>query len=122
LGSAKAVVQELRITADSVNRYRRGASRHARADVAARIDNAIQQCWQPQVRKRRQQQSTTTGWITVETKVRYAAPVGLARLALRRGTSRRSRVLLGLDLGVVGILFYAVLAATDERVSRTFGG
>jgi hypothetical protein len=38
LGSAKAVVQELRITADSVNRYRRGASRHARADVAARID------------------------------------------------------------------------------------
>ncbi|PAX87151.1 DNA-binding protein, partial [Streptomyces albidoflavus] len=34
-GSAKAVAAELGVTADSVNRYRRGARKHARADVAA---------------------------------------------------------------------------------------
>ncbi|PAX85032.1 DNA-binding protein, partial [Streptomyces albidoflavus] len=35
MGSAKAVAAELGVTADSVNRYRRGARKHARADVAA---------------------------------------------------------------------------------------
>lgn len=78
LGSAKAVAQELGVTADSVNRYRRGARKHARADVAAKIDDAVRQRWQPQVRKRRQRQAATTGGITVETRARfgYTAPVG----------------------------------------------
>jgi hypothetical protein len=78
LGSAKAVGQELGVTADSVNRYRRGARKHARADVAAKIDDAVRQRWQPQVRKRRQQQAATSGGITVETRARfgYTAPVG----------------------------------------------
>ncbi|MEU1853422.1 hypothetical protein ABZ499_30215 [Streptomyces sp. NPDC019990] len=40
-GSAKAVAAELGVTADSVNRYRRGARKHARADVAAKIDDAV---------------------------------------------------------------------------------
>jgi DNA-binding transcriptional regulator YdaS (Cro superfamily) len=78
LGSAKAVAQEIGVTADSVNRYRRGARKHARPDVAAKIDNAVRQRWQPQVRKRRQQQAASTGGITVETRARfgYTAPVG----------------------------------------------
>ena len=78
LGSAKAVAQELGVTADSVNRYRRGARKHARADVAAKLDNAVQQRWQPQVRKRRQKQAATSGGITVETRARfgYSAAVG----------------------------------------------
>ncbi len=41
LGSAKAVGQEIGVTSDSVNRYRRGARKHARADVAAKIDDAV---------------------------------------------------------------------------------
>ncbi|PSK68024.1 DNA-binding protein [Streptomyces sp. CS149] len=78
MGSAKAVAAELGVTADSVNRYRRGARKHARADVAAKIDDAVRQRWQPLVRKRRQEQAATTGGITVETRARfgYTAPVG----------------------------------------------
>ncbi|WP_405853768.1 XRE family transcriptional regulator [Streptomyces sp. NBC_01515] len=78
MGSAKAVAQELGVTADSVNRYRRGARKHARADVATKIDDAVRQRWQPQVRKRRQKQAATSGGITVETRARfgYSAPVG----------------------------------------------
>ncbi|PJN32547.1 DNA-binding protein [Streptomyces sp. CB02613] len=78
MGSAKAVAAELGVTADSVNRYRRGARKHARADVAAKIDDAVRTRWQPQVRKRRQRQAAATGGITVETRARfgYTAPVG----------------------------------------------
>ncbi|MEU3837634.1 MULTISPECIES: telomere-protecting terminal protein Tpg [Streptomyces] len=78
MGSAKAVAAELGVTADSVNRYRRGARKHARADVAAKIDDAVRQRWQPMVRKRRQKQAAATGGITVETRARfgYTAPVG----------------------------------------------
>ncbi|MCL6281063.1 XRE family transcriptional regulator [Streptomyces albidoflavus] len=70
-GSAKAVAAELGVTADSVNRYRRGARKHARADVAAKIDDAVKARWQPLVRKRRQKQAATTGGITVETRARF---------------------------------------------------
>ncbi|MEV7657880.1 XRE family transcriptional regulator [Streptomyces anulatus] len=78
MGSAKAVAQELGVTADSVNRYRRGARKHARADVAAKIDDAVRARWQPMVRKRRQRQAAATGGITVETRARfgYTAPIG----------------------------------------------
>ncbi len=58
--------------------HRRGAGKYARADVAAKIDDAVRQQWQPQVRKRRQQHATTGGGITVETRARfgYTAPIG----------------------------------------------
>ncbi|MFZ4302700.1 telomere-protecting terminal protein Tpg [Streptomyces cinereoruber] len=77
-GSAKAVAQELGVTADSVNRYRRGARKHARPDIAAKIDDAVKARWQPLVRKRRRQQAAASGGITVETRARfgYTAPVG----------------------------------------------
>ncbi|MFF8592342.1 telomere-protecting terminal protein Tpg [Streptomyces sp. NPDC015220] len=78
LGSAKAVAREIGVTADSVNRYRRGARKHPRADVAARIDEAVRARWQPKVRGRRRRQAATTGGITVETRARfgYTAPIG----------------------------------------------
>jgi DNA-binding transcriptional regulator YdaS (Cro superfamily) len=78
LGSAKAVAQEIGVTADSVNRYRRGARKHARPDVAAKIDDAVRKRWQPQIRKRRQKQAATATGITVETRARfgYTAPIG----------------------------------------------
>ncbi|MEV3915111.1 telomere-protecting terminal protein Tpg [Streptomyces canus] len=78
LGSAKAVAQEIGVTADSVNRYRRGARKHARPDIAAKINDAVRARWQPQVRKRRQKRASTTTGITVETRARfgYTAPIG----------------------------------------------
>lgn len=78
LKSAKAVAAELGVTADSVNRYRRGARKHPPKDIQQRIDAAVRSRWQPQVRKRRQRQAATTGGITVETRARfgYTAPVG----------------------------------------------
>jgi hypothetical protein len=68
------------VTADSVNRYRRGGRKHARADVASKINDAVRARWQPQVRKRRQRQAAATGGITVETRARfgYTAPVACA--------------------------------------------
>ncbi|WP_435609712.1 telomere-protecting terminal protein Tpg [Streptomyces sp. C10-9-1] len=77
-GSAKAVAAELGVTADSVNRYRRGARKHARADVAAKIDDAVRARWQPLVRKRRRKQAATATGITVETRAQfgYSAAVG----------------------------------------------
>ncbi|MFB8406148.1 telomere-protecting terminal protein Tpg [Streptomyces sp. NPDC055912] len=70
LGSAKAVAAELGVTADSVNRYRRGARKHARPDVASKIDDAVRARWQPQVRKRRHKKAAASG-ITVETRARF---------------------------------------------------
>lgn len=76
--SAKAVAAELGVTADSVNRYRRGARRNPPREIAERIDAAVRVRWQPRVRKRRREQAATTGGITVETRARfgYAAPIG----------------------------------------------
>ncbi|MER6441711.1 XRE family transcriptional regulator [Streptomyces sp. NPDC001185] len=70
-GSAKAVAQEIGVTADSVNRYRRGARKHPPADVAAKIDDAVRARWQPLVRRRRHRQAAATGGITVETRARF---------------------------------------------------
>ncbi|MFI1367507.1 telomere-protecting terminal protein Tpg [Streptomyces griseochromogenes] len=78
LKTAKAVAAELGITADSVNRYRRGARKHPPGHIQDRIDAAVRSRWQPRVRKRRQKQAATTGGITVETRAQfgYTAPIG----------------------------------------------
>ncbi|MFJ2721911.1 telomere-protecting terminal protein Tpg [Streptomyces sp. NPDC087437] len=78
LKSAKAVAAELGVTADSVNRYRRGARKHPPKEIQQKIDAAVRSRWQPQVRKRRRKQAAATGGITVETRARfgYTAPVG----------------------------------------------
>jgi hypothetical protein len=41
LGSARALAQEIGVTADSVNRYRRGARKHARPDIAAGREHQV---------------------------------------------------------------------------------
>ena len=70
LGTAKAVAAELGITADSVNRYRRGARKNPPKDIASKIDDAVRSRWQPQVRKRRHKKAAASG-ITVETRARF---------------------------------------------------
>ncbi|MEV0449873.1 XRE family transcriptional regulator [Streptomyces sp. NPDC050600] len=76
--SAQEIAEATGVTADSVRRYRRGDRKHARADVAAKIEAMVRERWQPLVRKRRQKKAATTGGITVETRARfgYTAPVG----------------------------------------------
>lgn len=74
LGSAKAVAQEIGVTADSVNCYRRGAHKQARADVAAKIDDAVWARWQPQVLKRWQRRAAPSSGITVETRPGSCTP------------------------------------------------
>ncbi|MEV8450461.1 telomere-protecting terminal protein Tpg [Streptomyces parvus] len=114
MGSAKAVARELGVTADSVNRYRRGARKHARADVAAKIDDAVRARWQPQVRKRRQRQAATTGGITVETRARfgYTAPVGTT------DDGRFRRLTVHLPATYAQRLFDARDAGASEREMR----
>ncbi|MFC9133398.1 telomere-protecting terminal protein Tpg [Streptomyces sp. NPDC057099] len=115
LGSAKAVAQEIGVTADSVNRYRRGARKHPRVDVAAKIDEAVRARWQPQVRKRRQRQAATTGGITVETRARfgYTAPIGTT------DDGRFRRLTVHLPPEYAGRLFDAREAgATDQQMRQ----
>ncbi|MFF5303461.1 MULTISPECIES: telomere-protecting terminal protein Tpg [unclassified Streptomyces] len=78
LKTAGAVAAELGITADSVNRYRRGARKHPPRHIQERIDAAVRSRWQPLIRKRRRQKAAATDGITVETRARfgYSAPVG----------------------------------------------
>lgn len=114
LGSARAVAAEIGVTADSVNRYRRGARKHARADVAARIDTAVRTRWQPQVRRRRQRQAATTGGITVETRARfgYTAPIGTT------DDGRFRRLTVHLPPAYAQRLFDAQAAGAAEREMR----
>ncbi|MFB7969562.1 telomere-protecting terminal protein Tpg [Streptomyces rubiginosohelvolus] len=114
MGSAKAVARELGVTADSVNRYRRGARKHPRADVAAKIDDAVRTRWQPQVRKRRQRQAATTGGITVETRARfgYTAPIGTT------DDGRFRRLTVHLPAPYAQRLFDARNAGASEREMR----
>ena len=53
------------------------ASTHLK-DIAAKIDAAVRQRWQPQVRKRRRKQAAAATGITVETRARfgYTVPIG----------------------------------------------
>ncbi|MEN3584883.1 XRE family transcriptional regulator [Streptomyces sp. ZYX-F-203] len=114
LGSAKAVAREIGVTADSVNRYRRGARKHPRADVAARIEDAVRRRWQPLVRKRRRKSAATIGGITVETRARfgYTAPVGTT------DDGRFRRLTVHLPPEYARRLFEAREAGVDERLMR----
>ncbi|MFE2218098.1 telomere-protecting terminal protein Tpg [Streptomyces canus] len=78
LKTTKAVAQEIGVSQRSVERYRKGERKHPPKAIAERIEAAVRARWQPQVRKRRQQQAATATGITVETRARfgYTAPVG----------------------------------------------
>ncbi|MFB7453987.1 telomere-protecting terminal protein Tpg [Streptomyces sp. NPDC056194] len=114
LGTAKAVAEQIGVTADSVNRYRRGARKHARPDVAARIDAAVRTRWQPQVRRRQQKQAAATGGITVETRARfgYTAPVGTT------DDGRFRRLTVHLPPAYAQRLFDAQAAGAPDRELR----
>ncbi|MFJ4007769.1 telomere-protecting terminal protein Tpg [Streptomyces sp. NPDC090023] len=89
-GSAKAVAAQLGVTADSVNRYRRGARKNPPADVATKIETTVKTRWQPVVRKRRRKKAAATGGITVETRARFGYKAG--RLSTDDGRFRRLTV------------------------------
>ncbi|MET9724404.1 telomere-protecting terminal protein Tpg [Streptomyces zaomyceticus] len=118
MGSAKAVAQEIGVTPDSVNRYRRGARKHARPDIAAKIDHAVRARWQPGIRKRRRKQAATTG-ITVETRARfgYTAPVGstdenrLRRLTVKLPATYAQRLFDAQDRGLGDRRMREIIAA-----------
>ncbi|MEU1796547.1 telomere-protecting terminal protein Tpg [Streptomyces californicus] len=78
LGSAKAVAAEVGVTADSVNRYRRGTRKNPPKRVANRITNAVRARWQPRVRQRARRRAAATTGVTVEFRAQfgYKAPVG----------------------------------------------
>uniref|UniRef100_A0AAU2UW19 XRE family transcriptional regulator n=1 Tax=Streptomyces sp. NBC_00003 TaxID=2903608 RepID=A0AAU2UW19_9ACTN len=78
LKTTRAVAEVIGVSQRSVERYLKGERKHPPQAIADRIDAAVRQRWQPQVRKRRQKQAATTGGITVETRARfgYTAPIG----------------------------------------------
>lgn len=78
LKTTRAVAAELGVSQRSVERYRTGERKHPPKHIADRVDAAVRTRWQPQVRKRRQNEAATTGGITVETRARfgYTAPIG----------------------------------------------
>jgi DNA-binding transcriptional regulator YdaS (Cro superfamily) len=129
LGSAKAVAQEIGVTADSVNRYRRGARKHARADVAAKIDDAVRSRWQPQVRKRRRKQAAATG-ITVETRARFGYKAGplstddgrFRRLTVRLPATYAQRLFDARDTGASDQEMRGIIAEGFKEVYFQDGG
>lgn len=129
LGNAKAVAQELGVTADSVNRYRRGARKHPPKDIAAKIDDAVKSRWQPQVRKRRRKQAATTG-LTVETRARfgYTAAVGTTddgrfrRLTVRLPAAYAQRLFDARDTGASDQDLRGIIAEGFKEVYFQDGG
>ncbi|MFJ8692870.1 telomere-protecting terminal protein Tpg [Streptomyces roseolilacinus] len=129
LGSARAVAAELGVTADSVNRYRRGA-RTPRADVAAKITAAVRQRWQPRVRQQRRRQAATTGGITIETRARfgYTAPVGttddgrMRRLTVHLPPTYAQRLFDARDAGAGERQMRAIIAEGLQEVYFKDGG
>ncbi|MGW7513096.1 telomere-protecting terminal protein Tpg [Streptomyces massasporeus] len=78
LKGTRATAELLGVSQRTVERYVKDQIRRPRSDLAQRLVDAVRARWQPQVRKRRQQQAATTGGITVETRARfgYTAPIG----------------------------------------------
>ncbi|MEW1615676.1 MULTISPECIES: telomere-protecting terminal protein Tpg [unclassified Streptomyces] len=129
LGSAKAVAAELGVTADSVNRYRRGARKNPPKDIASKIDDAVRSRWQPQVRKRRREQAAATG-ITVETRARfgYTASVGTTddgrfrRLTVRLPAAYAQRLFDARDTGASDQEMRGIIAEGFKEVYFQDGG
>ncbi|WP_329008549.1 telomere-protecting terminal protein Tpg [Streptomyces sp. NBC_01601] len=86
LGSARAVAAEIGVTADSVNRYRRGARKNPPSDVQSRIDEAVRSRWQPRVRERARRRAAERTGMTVEFRATfgYTAPIGTTDEARER--------------------------------------
>ncbi|MEV6727127.1 XRE family transcriptional regulator [Streptomyces xanthochromogenes] len=78
LGSARAVAAELGVTADSVNRYRRGARKNPPKHVRARLTEAVRSRWQPRIRERARRRAAAASGMNVEFRATfgYRAPAG----------------------------------------------
>ncbi|MFE4415825.1 telomere-protecting terminal protein Tpg [Streptomyces sp. NPDC056821] len=130
LKSAKAVAAELGVTADSVNRYRRGARKHPPKEIQQKIDAAVRSRWQPQVRKRRRKQAAATGGITVETRARfgYTAPVGTTddgrfrRLTVHLPPSYAQRLFDARDMGAGDQQMRQIIAEGFKEIYFQDGG
>ncbi|MEV4429496.1 telomere-protecting terminal protein Tpg [Streptomyces sp. R-07] len=128
--STKEIGEEIGVTADSVNRYRRGARKHPRADVAAKIDAAVRARWQPQVRKRRRKQAAAATGITVETRARfgYTAPVGTTddgrfrRLTVHLPATYAQRLFDARDAGASDQQMRGIIAEGFKEVYFQDGG
>ncbi|MER5418111.1 XRE family transcriptional regulator [Streptomyces virginiae] len=108
------VGEEIGVTADSVNRYRRGARKNPPPHVVAKIEKAVRARWQPNVRKRRRQQAAATGGITIETRARfgYTAPVGTT------DDGRVRRLTVHLPAAYAQRMFDARAQGSDDRELR----
>ncbi|MEU6817929.1 XRE family transcriptional regulator [Streptomyces sp. NPDC046860] len=86
LGTARAVAAEIGVTADSVNRYRRGARKHPPSHVQSRIDEAVRSRWQPRVQERARRRAAQQTGMTVEFRATfgYTAPIGTTDEARER--------------------------------------
>ncbi len=60
LKTTKSIAHEIGVSQRSVERYCKGERKHPPQAVEDRIDAAVRARWQPQVRKRRQKQASTT--------------------------------------------------------------
>ncbi|MFF0386937.1 telomere-protecting terminal protein Tpg [Streptomyces sp. NPDC004286] len=85
LKTTRAVAAEIGVTADSVNRYRRGA-RRPQSDVQSRIDEAVRSRWQPRVRERARRRAAERTGMTVVFRATfgYNAPIGSTNEARER--------------------------------------
>nr|WP_229896400.1 XRE family transcriptional regulator [Streptomyces cinerochromogenes] len=76
--STKAVVQLLRISQRTVERYVKDQIKKRRPDLAARLEHEVKKRWQPQIRARARRTAATTGGTVIDTRARmgYTAPIG----------------------------------------------
>lgn len=73
----RAVAALLGVSQRTVERYLTGQLKHPRTDLAARLETAVRDRWQPRVRGRAKRRAATTGGIVIETRARFgftAAP------------------------------------------------
>ncbi|WLW58290.1 telomere-protecting terminal protein Tpg [Streptomyces sp. YU58] len=130
LKTTRAVAQEIGVSQRSVERYRKGERKHPPQAIAERIDAAVRQRWQPQVRKRRQRQAATTGGITVETRARfgYTAPVGTTddgrfrRLTVHLPPAYAQRLFNARDTGASDQQMRAIIAEGFKEIYFQDGG
>ncbi|KPI22249.1 hypothetical protein OV320_1660 [Actinobacteria bacterium OV320] len=130
LETTKAVAQEIGVSQRSVERYRKGERKHPPQAIAERIDAAVRQRWQPQVRRRRRKQAATTTGITVETRARfgYTAPIGTTddgrfrRLTVHLPPAYAQRLFNARDAGASDQQMRAIIAEGFKEIYFQDGG
>ncbi|MFF3562470.1 telomere-protecting terminal protein Tpg [Streptomyces sp. NPDC002574] len=73
----RGVAAVLGVSQRTVERYLTGQLKQPRKDLAARLEAAVRERWQPRVRDRAKRRAATSGGIVIETRARFgftAAP------------------------------------------------